>query len=61
MFNASKTYETGTANFTLTWIADVGAYGFISWRLEVPELTLLLGQQLDVYLEKHNKMGENKL
>jgi hypothetical protein len=53
VFGASKTYQAGTANFTLTWIAGIGANGFISYKLEVPELSLLLKQELDIYLEKY--------
>jgi len=51
---ASKTYvEAGNSQFQLEWIDATSGYGFCSWKLEVVELGLLIGQEKDVRLDKH--------
>lgn len=49
----SRTHvERGVVNFTLTWVYSGKAYGFCTYKVEIVELELIIGQQSGVKLYK---------
>lgn len=53
VYGCSKTYvETGTVNFTLTWIDAMASYGYASYKLEIVELGQVVAEETDIYLSK---------